>query len=89
MAHIEVGQETRLGGQLRQHIDAVQRVVEESVRLKAVMDAAGADSNWTGLRAAFGFASDSEAQTVYNLMTDASTTLSGKASITQLLSILG
>ena len=89
MAHIEVGGQTRLGNQLRQHIDSVQRVVDESVRLKAVMDAAGADSNWTGLRAAFGLSSDAEAQTVYNLMTAASTTLSGKVSISQLLSILG
>lgn len=89
-AHIELtGTETRLAGQYRNWIDRLQAVVEDAAKHKAVMDQAAAGSDWPGLRAAYGFSSDADAEAAYNLLGSVNTTLSTDAFVAQLLSRLG
>ena len=88
--HIEiVGNETRLAAQLRSWIDRLQDVQEDAARLKAIADQAAAGSDWAGMRAAFGFGSDADAEAAYNLLGSVKTTLATDAFIAQLLSRLG
>lgn len=89
-AHIELtGTETRLAGQFRNWVDRLQGVVEDAAKHKAVMDQAAAGPDWPGLRAAYGFASDADAEAAYNLLGSVNTTLAGDAFIAQLLSRMG
>lgn len=89
-AHIELtGTETRLAGQLRGWVDRLQQVVEDAEKHKAVMDQAASGADWPGLRAAYGFASDPDAEAAYNLLGSVNTTPSTDAFIAQLLSRLG
>ena len=89
-AHIELnGDETRLAGQYRSFVDRLQQLVEDAAKHKAVMDQAAAGSDWPGLRAAYGFSSDADAEAAYNLHGSVNTTLAGDAFIGQLLSRLG
>lgn len=89
-AHIElVGNETRLAGQFRRFVDQLQDVQEQAAKLKAIADQAAAGSDWAGMRAAFGFASDADAEAAYNLLGSVKTTLVTDAFIAQLLSRIG
>ena len=89
-AHIELtGNETRLAGQFRSFVDRLQAVVEDAAKHKAVMDQAAAGPDWPGLRAAYGFATDADAEAAYNLLGSVNTTLAGDAFVAQLLSRLG
>lgn len=89
-AHIELtGTETRLAGQFRSFVDRLQALVEDASKHKAVMDQAALGADWPGLRAAYGFASDADAEAAYNLLGSVNTTLAGDAFIAQLLSRLG
>lgn len=89
-AHIELtGTETRLAGQFRSFVDRLQALVEDAAKHKAVMDQAALGADWPGLRAAYGFASDADAEAAYNLLGSVNTTLAGDAFIAQLLSRLG
>ncbi len=87
-AHIEVnGTQTRHNGQLRAHIDAIQRVVDESDRLKAMMDQAAAGQDWASLATLLGVpAADAEA--LYNLIGSSNGELHGPFTA-QLLSRAG
>jgi len=88
--HIELtGNETRLAGQFRSFVSSLQSLKDQSAKLKAISDQAAAGADWSGLRAAFGFSSDAEAEAAYNLLGSVNTTLSGDAFIAQLLSRLG
>jgi hypothetical protein len=88
--HIELqGNETRLAAHFRSFVDDLQRVQNNSERLKAIADQAAADSDWAGLRAAFGFSSDADATAAYNLLGSVNTTLATDSFIGQLLSRLG
>ena len=88
--HIELtGTETRLAAQYRSFIDQLQRIVQDAARHKAVMDQAAAGGDWLGLRAAYGFSSDADAEVAYNLHTATNTKLSTDADIVQLLGKLG
>ena len=88
--HIELtGNETRLAGQFRGFVDRLQALVEDAAKHKAVMDQAAAGSDWPGLRAAYGFATDADAEAAYNLLGSVNTTLAGDAFIAQLLSRMG
>lgn len=89
-AHIELtGTETRLAGQFRSFVDRLQALVEDAAKHKAVMDQAALGADWPGLRAAYGFASDADAEAAYNLLGSVNTTLAGDAFIAQLLSRMG
>ena len=89
-AHIELtGNETRLAGQFRSFVDQLQTVQNTARELKAIADQAAADSDWAGMRAAFGFSSDADAQAAYNLLGSVNTTLGTDAFIAQLLSRIG
>lgn len=89
-AHIELtGTETRLAGQFRNFVDRLQAVVEDAAKHKSVMDQAAAGSDWPGLRAAYGFGSDADAEAAYNLLGSVNTTLSTDTFLAQLLSRLG
>lgn len=89
-AHIELtGNETRLAGQFRSLVDRLQDVVQDAAQHKAVMDQAASGADWAGLRAAYGFGSDADAEAAYNLLGSVNTTLSTDAFIAQLLSRLG
>ena len=89
-AHIELtGNETRLAGQFRGFVDRLQALVEDAAKHKSVMDQAAAGADWAGLRAAYGFASDTDAEAAYNLLGSVNTTLASDAFIAQLLSRLG
>lgn len=89
-AHIELtGNETRLAGQLRQWIDQLQRVTQDCARHKAVMDQAAAGADWAGLRAAYGFGSDVDAEAAYNLVGSVNSALAGDVFLAQLLSRMG
>lgn len=89
-AHIHLtGTETRLAGEMRQFVSQLQRVVNDAARLKAIADQAASGADWPGLRAAFGFSSDDDAEAAYNLIGSVNTTLSTDAFIAQLLSRLG
>lgn len=89
-AHIELtGTETRLAGQFRNFVDRLQDVVQDAAQHKAVMDQAASGADWAGLRAAYGFASDANAEAAYNLLGSVNATLAGDAFIAQLLSRMG
>lgn len=89
-AHIELaGNETRLAAQFRGFVDQLQDVVEDVERLKAVADQAAAGPDWPGMRAAFGFGSDADAEAAYNLLGSVKTTLATDSFIAQLLSRMG
>lgn len=89
-AHIELtGTETRLAGQFRSFVDRLQALVEDAAKHKAVMDQAALGADWPGLRAAYGFASDADAEAAYNLLGSVNTTLAGDAFVAQLLSRMG
>ena len=89
-AHIELaGNETRLAGQFRSFVDRPQDVVQDAAQHKAVMDQAASGADWAGLRAAYGFASDANAEAAYNLLGSVNATLAGDAFIAQLLSRMG
>lgn len=89
-AHIELaGNETRLAAQFRSFVDRLQTLVDDAAALKAVADQAAAGSDWAGLRAAFGFTSDADAEAAYNLLGSVNTALSGDAFIAQMLARLG
>lgn len=89
-AHIElVGNETRLAGQFRSFVDRLQQVVEDATKLKSIADQAAAGPDWPGMRAAFGFSSDGDAEAAYNLLGSVKTTLSTDAFIAQMLSRIG
>ena len=83
------GTETRLAGQLRSFVDQLRNVVEDAEQHKAIMDQAASGADWAGLRAAYGFNSDANAEAAYNLLGSVNTTLAGDAFIAQLLSRLG
>lgn len=88
--HIELtGTETRLAGQFRSFVDRLQTLVEDAAKHKAVMDQAALGADWPGLRAAYGFASDADAEAAYNLLGSVNATLAGDAFIAQLLSRMG
>lgn len=89
-AHIELtGNETRLAGQFRSWIDQLRNVVEDAAKHKAVMDQAASGADWPGLRAAYGFGSDADAEAAYNMLGSVNTTLSTDAFVAQLLSRMG
>lgn len=89
-SHIElVGNETRLAGQFRSLVDQLQAVQNLARELKATADQAAAGQDWAGLRAAFGFDSDVNAEAAYNLLGSVTTTLTTDTFIAQLLSRLG
>lgn len=89
-AHIELtGNETRLAGQFRSFVDRLQGVVQDAAQHKAVMDQAASGADWAGLRAAYGFASDANAEAAYNLLGSVNATLASDAFIAQLLSRMG
>lgn len=89
-AHIELtGNETRLASQFRGFVDRLRDDIEQAAKLKAIADQAAAGSDWTGLRAAFGFSSDADAEAAYNLLGSVTTTLSTDGFIAQLTSRLG
>ena len=88
--HIElIGTETRLAREFRSFVDQLQNLQNAARELKATADQAAAGSDWTGLRAAFGFASDADAEAAYNLLGSVTTTLTTDTFIAQLLSRLG
>lgn len=88
--HIElIGNETRLAAQFRSWVDRLQDVQEDAERLKAIADQAAAGSDWAGMRAAFGFGSDADAEAAYNLLGSVKNTLSTDAFIAQMLSRIG
>jgi hypothetical protein len=89
-SHIELaGSETRLAAQFRSFVDRLQDVVEDSERLKGVADQAAAGQDWAGLRAAFGFHSDADAEAACNFLGSVATALNADAFIGQMLSRLG
>lgn len=89
-AHIELtGNETRLAGQFRGFVDRLQDVKEDAARHKAIMDQAALGADWAGLRAAYGFASDADAEASYNLLGSVNAALASDAFLAQLLSRLG
>lgn len=89
-AHIPLaGTETRLAGQFRSFVDRLQDVVQDAAQHKAVMDQAASGADWAGLRAAYGFASDANAEAAYNLLGSVNATLADDAFIAQLLSRMG
>lgn len=88
--HIELtGSETRLAAQFRSFVDRLQTLKDDAASLKAISDQAAASSDWAGMRAVFGFASDADAQAAYNLLGSVNTTLSTDVFIAQMLSRLG
>lgn len=89
-AHIElVGTETRLAREFRLFVDQLQATQNAARELKAVADQAASGADWAGLRAAFGFASDADAEAAYNLLGSVNTTLTTDAFIAQMLSRIG
>lgn len=89
-SHIELaGSETRLAAQFRSFVDQLRNVQEDAARLKEIADQAASGGDWPGLRAAFGFRTDAEAEASYNLLGSVHTTLSTDTFIAQLLSRLG
>lgn len=88
--HIELaGSETRLAAQFRSLVDQLQNVQNLARELKATSDQCAAGQDWIGLRAAFGFASDADAEASYNLLGSVTTTLTTDTFIGQMLSRLG
>lgn len=84
-----VGDEAPKAREARNFIDQLQAVQNASRKLKAVADQAAMGGDWAGLRAAFGFSSDAEAEAAYNLLGSVNTTLTTDAFIAQMLSRLG
>jgi hypothetical protein len=89
-AHIEItGTETRLAASLRSFVAQLRRTVDQAEELKTIADQAAAGEDWAGLRAAFGFSTDAQAEATYNLLGSVKTTLAGDTFIAQFLSRLG
>ena len=88
--HIELtGNETRLAGQFRSFVDRLQDIVQDAAQHKAVMDQAAAGADWAGLRAAYGFSSNEDAEASYNLLGSIASLLTTDPFIAQFLSRLG
>lgn len=84
-----VGDEAPKAREFRSFVDQLQAVQNASRKLKSVADQAAAGTDWPGLRAAFGFSSDAEAEASYNLLGSVNTVLTTDSFIAQLLSRLG
>jgi hypothetical protein len=88
-SHILIsGSATPHNAQLRSHIDALQRLINESNRIKAVFDSASLGSDWTGLGELLGVSAE-DAEVVYNLFVGVKNEMDGDLSIPQYLSRLG
>lgn len=86
-AHIKVDRGTQHSAQLRAFVDDLQAVVGESKRLKGIFDQAALGEDWPALALLLGV-SETDAQTIYNLMGSVKGELEA-AFITQALQRLG
>ena len=88
-SHIDVtGQSNRGNAKLRSNIDSLQRYMDDSRQMKAIIDAASLDSDWEGLGEFLGKSAE-EAEIIYNLFVGMWNTLAENGAISQYLSRLG
>lgn len=88
-SHILIsGSATPHNAQLRSHIDALQRLMNETSRLDAVFSTTVAHPDYTGFGELLGISAE-DAETVYNLFVGVRNSLNAAASIPQYLSRLG
>lgn len=88
-AHLSInGTGSRHNQQLRAFIDSLQKVVDDSARLKAIFDQAAAGADWAALADLLDLGSVEDAEAVYNLFGSANAELHGSF-IPQLLSRAG
>jgi hypothetical protein len=87
-AHIEVvATASRLGADVRSLITELQRCVDVCDKVKAIADQVALGSDWASLATKLG-TSETDAESVYNLLGSVSTELHGTF-ITQILARLG
>lgn len=79
--HIElIGNESRLAGKFRSLVDRTTDLQDEVKRLKLIMDEAGASAGeWASITALFGFSSDANSASAYQLLADAAIKINSAA----------
>lgn len=91
MAHILIkGDGTPHQGQLRRNIDTLQNWLNDTQRLKGVMDAAKGEANdWTAVATLLGLKDAATAQAVYALFDGVASLVDKKSPITNYITQLG